>query len=191
MSNHIAVDTCHVLELRKPDYFKRVQNQGIFRGAVVHVCEPVRDEALSKGESFEAICARHKQLGAAKTVLDRLTPEMVDDAAVMERRHEGLHYPDNLILAYAKNMKYALCTRDSPLVAVALAEGVQRINPDRTYGLVGSLYEHRVVDRPRPRSSRPAGCSVAPTCKGRRRLPRRACPHPSDPRFRQVSGRPA
>lgn len=191
VGNHIAVDTCHVIELRKPDYFKRVQDQGIFKGAVVHVCVPVLNEALDKGESFEAICARHKQLGAAKTVPGDLTPEMNADAVVMERRHEGLHYPDNYILAYAKYTKYVLCTRDGPLVAAARAEGVERINPDKTYGSAGRLYEHRVADRPGLMPSRPGGCPVAPTGKSRRRLPRRACPNPSDPRFRQVPGRPA
>lgn len=188
--SHIVADTCPLIELRdKPVYFKMVQDHGILKGVIAHVCEPVVREMYKKRRvDFEGIRTMLKQLGVARTVRDDLTPEMRADAVEMERLHDLLHPPDNFVLAYAKHTKYTLWTRDGPLDEVARAEGVPCINPDNTYGLPGRLYAHRADNYPRP--SAPAGCPVAPAGKRRRRLPRRACPDPSDPRFRHVSGRP-
>ena len=188
---HVTVDTCPLIEMRdKPVYFKMVQDQGILKGVVAHVCEPVIREMYKKRRvDFEGIRTMLKQLGVARTVRDDLTPEMRADAVEMERLHDLLHDPDNFVLAYAKHTKYTLWTRDGPLVKVARAEGVPCINPDETHGLPYGLYEYRADYHPMP--SAPTGCPVAPKGKRRRRLPRRACPDPSDPRFRHMSGHPA
>lgn len=192
-SKDIVVDTCHIRELRDdPLYFERVHRYKIFRGATVYVCKPALDEATSQGEDLESIRAKHKQLGAKRTVYRDLTPEMEADAVEMVRRHEKLHPPaDHRILAFAKHTGYTLCTRDGPLVEVARAEGVRHVNPSKTYGSSDALFEYPPAARPHPMPSGPNACPVPTAENGRRRLPRRACPDPSDPRFRLVSGRPA
>lgn len=194
VSSQIAVDACHCIELRdSPDYFKRVQVQGIFKGAVVHVCGQALYEAHKiRREDFEAIRARHEALGAAKTIFVEMTPGMYDDAAVLLSRHGGigLHPPDNLPLSYAKNSGCDLCTLDDDLSKVARAEGVPCINPSKLYGTADHLYEHLPSEYPGVWPACPARRSVSPPGKSRRRLPRRACLDPSDPRFRQVSGCP-
>lgn len=194
VSSQIVVDTCHCIELRdSPVFFKRVQEQGIFKGAVVHVCRQALYEAHKiRREAFEAIRARHEALGAAKTIFVELTPEMYDDADVLLSRHGGigLHPPDNLYLSYAKNSGCDLCTLDGDLSKAALAEGVPCIDPSKLHGTAGHLYAHLPSEHPGVWPACPAHRSVSPPGKSRRRLPRRACPDPSDPRFRQVSGCP-
>ena len=190
IGKHILVDTSHALELFNHHYFDRVRRLGIFRGAVVYVSKVVRNEAAKKGVTFAKIATLHKGLGAVKVVPYGMTPEMRRDAVVMIIRNGKLHYPDNKVLACAKPRMW-LCTRDVDLAAVAHAEGTPRFNPDKMFGLPDYVCEWIDTDHLNKRSgavTRPPA-TLAP--KKRRRLPRRACPRMSDPRFRQLSGCPA
>lgn len=190
IGKHILVDTSHVLELLRPQYFDRVRRLGIFRGAVVYVSEVVLNEAKKKGVTFAKIATLHKDLGAVKVKPHDMTPEMHRDAVAMLIRNDKLHYPDNQVLACAKPRKW-LCTRDVDLAAVAQAEGTTRFNPDKMFGLPDYVCEWVDTDH---LSKRPGAVTRPPATlvhKKRKHLPHRACPRMSDPRFRRLSGCPA
>lgn len=207
------VDTCHNLNLFCPDrkkprqhpdnkkrqreYLGRLRRLGIFVGAVVHVSKVVLDEAKKAGVGEDEIRAIHEELGAVKVECystDEVTAvaKVTADAEVMLTRHgKLLHEPDNMILAWAKHRGCDLCTCDVDLAEVAPAEGVQAINPDRTFGSLGCLYVESGNGCPGTRPGKAAGYSDASTANRRRRLPRRRCPPTSSPRYRLVPGRPA
>lgn len=202
------LDTCHILNLFRPDrnkprqhpdnkkrqreYLGRLRRLGIFVGAVVYVSKVVLDEAKKARVGEDEIRTIHEELGTVKVVAGYSTTTEEDaDAVVMETRHDKLHEPDNIILAVAKHRGRDLCTCDVDLADVAPAEGVQAINPDRTFGSQGCLYVESGNGCLGTRPGKAAGYSDAPAANRRRRLPRRRCPSTSSPRYRLVPGRPA
>lgn len=207
------LDTCHILNTFHPDcdkprqhpdnkkrrreYLGRLRRLGIFVGAAVYVSDVALGEAkdrakVSKDEICTIIRTIHEELGVAKVVMGyRTTKEEDADAVVMEARHDKLDAPDNKILAVAKHRGRDLCTCDVDLAYVAPAEGVQAINPNRTFGSQGRLYVESGSGCPGTRPGKAAGYSDAFTPNRRRRLPRRRCPPTSSPRYRLVPGRPA
>ena len=208
IGKRIALDTSHILSLIWPDlnrtrqnylnrirrYFYRIKMRrlGIFKGAIVHVSDVACREAYDKaGVTREDIRAMHEGLGATVYFGD-MTREMHADADEMVGRHEELHISDAKILAHAKYWRCVLCTRDAVLGAVARAEGACSVNPDATTGSPGHLYEWPKTDRhDAQQGGTETKCPVPPAPKRRGRLLRRGCPHPSDPRFRDMDGRPA
>lgn len=207
------LDTCHCLNTfhpycdkprqhpdnkkRRREYLGRLRRLGIFVGATVYVSDIALGEAarrarVSKDEIRAMIRTIHEELGVAKVVMGYSTTKEEDaDAVVMETRHDKLHEPDNTILALAKHRGRDLCTCDVDLAEVAPEEGVQAINPDRTFGSQGCLCVESGNGCPGTRPGKAAGRSDASTANRRRRLPRRRCPSTSSPRYRLVPGRPA
>lgn len=208
IGKRMALDTSHILSLIWPDlnrprknYLNRIRRcfyriklrrLGIFKGAIVHVSDVACREAYDKaGVTRDDIRAMHEELGATVYFGD-MTREMHADADEMVGRHKALHISDAKILAHAKYWRCVLCTRDAVLGEVARAEGACSLNPDVTAGSPDSLYEWPRTGRIDAQQGGTATkCPVPPAPKRRGRLPRRRCPHPSDPRFRHMHGCPA
>ena len=192
-SNCTALDTNVIWNLIKdPNFADMLVMRGHLQGgAVVHICGAVEHELAKYG--FDAADPLLEARGAT-VVYGHITAEMRAGARAMEDRYKDLHYPDSLILAYAKAQGIGLMTRDKKLAAAAEFEGVRVVNPDQvccsggrfrgrydSSGRFRGRYDSSGRAHPRPRRPGPGSAPAAAPKRRRRNLRRRAYPHPRNP----------
>lgn len=183
-TNCTAFDTNVIWRLiEEPNFADMLAMRGHLRGgAVVHICGAVEYE-LTKYD-FDAAGSMLEARGAT-VVYGYITDKMRADARVMEDRHKGLlHYPDSVILAYAKARGIGLVTCDKNLAAAAKLEGVRVVNPDQVCcsgGRFRGRYDVNARAHLRSRRFGPGSAPAAAPKRRRRNLRRRAYPHSRNP----------
>lgn len=165
-ANCTAFDTNVIRRLiEEPNFADMLATRGHLQGGtVVHICGTVEYELAKHG--FDTAGSMLKA-GGATVVYGYITDKMRADARAMEDRHKGLlHYPDSVILAYAKARGIGLVTCDKNLAAAAKLEGVRVVNPDQVCcsgGRFRGMYDAIVHAYFRPRRPGPGFApAVAP-----------------------------
>ena len=152
----------------------------------VYICGQAVFEAFGLGVDVGAVRSKIEATGAT-VVMMHVTPEMVAEAKVLERRHEELHPGDSLMLVCAKFVN-RIMTSDKALGRVAELEGVEVVDPRGELGNGGRFksrfdcnirfYRRRPSDGCSPCRVRTHGPGSGAAPKRRRKHRRRAKPQP-------------
>ena len=128
-----ALDTCFLRRITEnPNYLNAVQARFDFTGTEILISETVLFEMEKQGLSVEQITTKLIQrLGANVTVSDMTTDDHILAKELASKFDTEIHWPDNLILAFAIKRGATLISCDKKLISVCRKLGHDCINPDQ------------------------------------------------------------
>ena len=128
-----ALDTCFLRRITEnPNYLDAVQARFDFTGTEILISETVLFEMEKQGLSVEQITTKLIQrLGANVTVSDMTTDDHILAKELASKFGTEIHWPDNLILAFAIKRGATLISCDKKLISVCRKIGHDCINPDQ------------------------------------------------------------
>ena len=132
-SGNYALDTCFLRRITEnPNYLDAVQARFDFTGTEILISETVLFEMEKQGLSVEQITTKLIQrLGANVTVSDMTTDDHILAKELASKFGTEIHWPDNLILAFAIKRGATLISCDKKLISVCRKIGHDCINPDQ------------------------------------------------------------
>ena len=129
-----ALDTCFLRRITEnPNYLDAVQARFDFTGTEILISETVLFEMERQGLSVEQITAKITQcLGANVIVSDMTTDDHILAKELASKFGTEIHWPDNLILAFAIKRDATLISCDKKLISVCRkCTSHECINPDQ------------------------------------------------------------
>ena len=128
-----ALDTCFLRRITEnPNYLDAVQARFDFTGTEILISETMLFEMEKQGLSVEQITTKLIQrLGANVTVSDMTTDDHILAKELASKFGTEIHWPDNLILAFAIKRGATLISCDKKLISVCRKLGHDCINPDQ------------------------------------------------------------
>ena len=128
-----ALDTCFLRRITEnPNYLNALQARFDFTGTEILISETVLFEMEKQGLSVEQITTKLIQrLGANVTVSDMTTDDHILAKELASKFGTEIHWPDNLILAFAIKRGATLISCDKKLISVCRKLGHDCINPDQ------------------------------------------------------------
>ena len=132
-SVNYALDTCFLRRITEnPNYLNALQARFDFTGTEILISETVLFEMEKQGLSVEQITTKLIQrLGANVTVSDMTTDDHILAKELASKFGTEIHWPDNLILAFAIKRGATLISCDKKLISVCRKLGHDCINPDQ------------------------------------------------------------
>ena len=132
-SVNYALDTCFLRRIAEnPNYLNALQARFDFTGTEILISETVLFEMEKQGLSVEQITTKLIQrLGANVTVSDMTTDDHILAKELASKFGTEIHWPDNLILAFAIKRGATLISCDKKLISVCRKLGHDCINPDQ------------------------------------------------------------
>ena len=115
-----ALDTCFLRRITEnPNYLDAIQARFDFTGTEILISETVLFEMEKQGLSVEQITTKLIQrLGANVTVSDMTTDDHILAKELASKFGTEIHWPDNLILAFAIKRDATLISCDKKLISV-------------------------------------------------------------------------
>ena len=129
-----APDTCFLRRITEnPNYLDAIQARFDFTGTEILISETVVFEMEKQGLSVEQITAKFMQrLGANVTVSDMTTDDYILTKELASKFGTEIHWPDNIILAFAIKRDATLISCDKKLISVCRNHvSHDCINPDQ------------------------------------------------------------